>query len=114
MTNIKDIPYEILTQILEEAAAANARDGPTFTFGLSQAPLPLQKAELQRYIRGPVPPEMLKWDASSALRLVCRQWHEWALDYSLKDIYIRRWRGGEVSAIDHSNVGQANGSAEVG
>jgi hypothetical protein len=94
--HITDIPNEILAQILEETAAANARDGPSFTFGLSQAPLPLQKAGLQRYIRGPVPPEMLKWDATSAIRSVCRQWHEWALDYSIKDVYVRRWKGGEV------------------
>lgn len=94
--HINDLPYEVLTQILGEVAHATVRDGPTFTFGLSQAPLPLQKASLQRYVRGPVPPELLKWDATAALRSVCWKWHEWGLDHSLRDLYIRRWKGGEV------------------
>ncbi|KAF1951874.1 hypothetical protein CC80DRAFT_480269 [Byssothecium circinans] len=93
--HINEIPFEILSKILEEAAKANARDGPKYTFGLSQPPMPYQKATLQRYVRGPVPPEMLRWDATSAMRLVCWLWHEWALEYALKDIYIRRWKGGE-------------------
>ncbi|CAO2656891.1 Nn.00g056940.m01.CDS01 [Neocucurbitaria sp. VM-36] len=93
--NINDFPYEVLSKILEEVAKANIRDGPTYTFGLSQAPLPLQRATLQRYVRGPVPPELLKWDATSALRSVCWKWHEWSLEHSLKDLYIRRWKGGE-------------------
>jgi len=93
--HINALPYEILSQILEEAAKANIHDGPTFTFGLANPPLPLQKGELTRYVRGPVPPEMLKWDATSAIRLVCWRWHEWALEYALKDVYIKRWKGGE-------------------
>ncbi|KAF2682702.1 hypothetical protein K458DRAFT_341460 [Lentithecium fluviatile CBS 122367] len=92
---LNDVPYEILSKILEETAKANARDGPSYTFGLSQPPMPYQKATLQRYVRGPVPPEMLKWDATSAIRLVCWKWHEWALEYAIKDVYIRRWKGGE-------------------
>lgn len=93
--NINDFPFEVLSKILEEASKANIRDGPTYTFGLSQAPLPLQRAPLQRYVRGPVPPELLKWDATSTLRTVCWKWHEWALNHTLKDVYIRRWKGGE-------------------
>jgi len=93
--NINDFPYEILTQILEEVTKANIRDGPTYTFGLQQAPLPLERAKLQRYVRGPVPPELLKWDATATLRSVCWKWHEWALEHSIKDVYIRRWKGGE-------------------
>jgi len=93
--NINDLPWEILTKILEETAKINQRNGATYTFGLSQPPMPLQKSALTRYVRGPVPPEMLKWDATSAIRLVCWKWHEWALEYALKDVYIRRWKGGE-------------------
>lgn len=100
---IKDLPYEIISKILEEVAEANIRDGPTYTFGLSQAPMPLQKAPLQRYVRGPVPPEMLKWDATGVIRYVCWQWHEWALEYALKSVYIRRWKGGEVSTAKFSD-----------
>jgi hypothetical protein len=96
---INDLPYEVLTKILEEVTKAHIRDGPTYTFGLSQAPLPLQRAPLQRYVRGPVPPELLKWDATAVLRSVCWKWHEWALEHSLKDLYIRRWKGGEVRTL---------------
>jgi hypothetical protein len=38
--NINDFPYEILCQILHEVTKANVREGPTYTFGLQQAPLP--------------------------------------------------------------------------
>lgn len=93
--HINDLPYEVLSKVLEEVTKAHIRDGPTFTFGLSQAPMPLQRATLQRYVRGPVPPELLKWDATSLIRSVCWKWHEWALEHSLKDVYIRRWKGGE-------------------
>jgi hypothetical protein len=92
---INDLPYEVLSKILEETAKLNQRYGVTYTFGLSQPPMPLQTAPLQRYVRGPVPPEMLKWDATASIRLVCWKWHEWALQYALKDVYIRRWKGGE-------------------
>lgn len=93
--HINDLPFEVLSKILEEVTKAHIRDGPTYTFGLSQAPMPLQRATLQRYVRGPVPPELLKWDATSMIRSVCWKWHEWALEHSLKDVYIRRWKGGE-------------------
>jgi len=95
--HINDFPYEVLSQILDEVTKANVRDGPTYTFGLQQAPLPLERAKLQRYVRGPVPPELLKWDATATLRSVCWKWHEWSLEHSIKDVYIRRWKGGEVS-----------------
>ncbi|KAF2806596.1 uncharacterized protein BDZ99DRAFT_537323 [Mytilinidion resinicola] len=93
--NINAFPYEILAQILETAAQLNQRDGVTFTFGLSQAPLPLQKTALQRYVRGTVPPELLRWDATASIRHVCWDWHEWGLQYALKDVFIRRWKGAE-------------------
>lgn len=102
--HINDFPYEVLTQILEEVTKANIRDGPTYTFGLQQAPLPLERAKLQRYVRGPVPPELLKWDATATLRSVCWKWHEWALEHSIKDVYIRRWKGGEVSKSNTSPI----------
>ncbi|KAF2132719.1 hypothetical protein P153DRAFT_420663 [Dothidotthia symphoricarpi CBS 119687] len=93
--HLNEFPYEVLSKILEETSKANIRDGPTYTFGLSQVPLPLQRASLQRYVKGPVPPEMLMWDATSAIRSVCWRWHEWSLEYALKNVYIRRWKGGE-------------------
>jgi len=53
--HINDFPYEILSNILEETARLNEEDGVTFTFGLTQAPLPLQKTPLQKYVRGLCP-----------------------------------------------------------
>jgi len=93
--HINDFPLEILTCILEEAAKLNERDGVTFTFGLAQPPLPGQKAKLQRYIRGPVPPALIKWDSTNSIRKVCSVWHEWALSYAMKDVFVRKWRGSE-------------------
>lgn len=93
--HINDIPYEILSTILEEAAAINAREGVTYTYGLTQAPLPLQKAKVSRYLRGPLCPDDLLWDATSSIRQVCSTWHNWALSYALKNVYVRRWRGSE-------------------
>jgi hypothetical protein len=111
---IKDLPFEIVSKILEEVAEANIRNGPTYTFGLSQAPMPLQKAPLQRYVRGPVPPEMLKWDATCVIRYVCWQWHEWALEYALKSVYIRRWKGGEVRTNDLCSWYPSNNPTAMG
>lgn len=93
--HINDLPHEILSNILKEAAASNVQEGVTYTYGLTQAPLPLQKAKLDRYIRGPVTPDALYWDAASSLRHVCSRWHDWALQYSLDQIFLRRWRGSE-------------------
>jgi hypothetical protein len=95
--HINDFPYELLARILEEVARAYKRDGPTYTFGFSQASLLLQEATLQRYVRGPVPSELLEWDATSPIRSVCWKWHEWAVQHSLRDVYIRCGKGGEVS-----------------
>lgn len=92
--NINAFPNEILQNILEQAAELNKKEGVTFTFGLSQPPQSGQR-KLQRYVRGQVPPDLLKWDATCALRLVCKRWHEWGLGYALRDVYIKSWRGSE-------------------
>ena len=93
--HINEFPQEILASILQEAVAINAREGVTYTYGLSQAPLPLQKTPLSRYLRGPVCPDDLLWDATASVRQVCSRWHEWALQHSLKSLWVRRWRGSE-------------------
>ncbi|KAL1651418.1 hypothetical protein SLS58_000758 [Diplodia intermedia] len=93
--HINDLPYEILSQILDEATKLNETEGVTFTFGLSQAPGLVAKPPVQRYVRGPVPPDMLRWDATSAIRSVCSAWHDWGLQYALRDVYIRKWKGAE-------------------
>lgn len=94
---INELPNEILFQILEETAKFNERDGVTFTFGLCQPPMPpgQQLKRPQRYVRGPVPPALLRLDATTSLRWVCSKWHAWAQLYAFRDIYVRCWRGSE-------------------
>lgn len=94
MTNLNAFPQEILDNILDQAAELNKKEGVAFTFGLSQPPYS-QERKLQKYIRGPVPPELQRWDAVQSLRLVCSRWHEWSLEYALRDVYVKCWRGSE-------------------
>lgn len=94
--HIIDLPTEIISDILLRATKANEAENETFTYGLSQAPLPLpQKAKLTKYVRGPVSAEALRWDATNSIRGVCSAWHEWALDYNFEHVFERRWRGAE-------------------
>jgi len=93
--HINDLPSEILSDILLRAARANEAEGESFTYGLSQAPLPGQEAKLTKYVRGPVATDSLRWDATRSLRQVCHAWHEWALDYNFEHVFEQRWRGAE-------------------
>lgn len=92
---INDLPYEILSAILAEAAELNTRNGAQFTYGLSQAPEPLQDVRMQRVIRGRVSPDTLRWNATAPIRQVRRNWHDWAAEYALENLRITRWRGSE-------------------
>lgn len=92
---INDLPYEIFSAILEEAAQLNVQHGPQYTYGLSQAPEPLQDVRMQRVIRGHLPPDTLRWNATRSIREVGRVWHDWASEYALKTLQISRWRGSE-------------------
>lgn len=94
-STINDLPYEILSAVLEEAAALNIKDGVQYTYGLSQAPEPLQDARMQRVVRGQVSPDALRWNATQSIRQVRRQWHDWAAEYALENLQISRWRGSE-------------------
>jgi len=96
--NIISLPYEILSSILYEAAKLQQTENVVFTFGLSQLPECRDKVvptKPQKYIKGPTAPYQLRWDAIANLRLVCRDWHDWALDYALADVYVKLWRGSE-------------------
>ena len=93
--SINDLPYELLSAILEEAAKINVHEIAQHTYGLSQAPEPLQDVRMQRVLRGQVPPDTLKWNAVDAIRQVNRQCHRWASEYALETLYITRWRGSE-------------------
>lgn len=95
-TSISDLPFELIDAILTEATQLNMKDIATFTYGLSQAPEPLRDLpQMLRVIRGGVPPDALQWHATNCLREVNQAWHDWALVYAMKTIYIRRWRGSE-------------------
>lgn len=105
--SINLFPYEILSQILTEATKSDERNGVNYTFGLSQAPLPLQKSTLQRYVKGQMPPDLMKWEVTSVIREVCRLWHSWALEYAGRDVLVRRWKGGERWAELPSRRGES-------
>ena len=92
---VEDLPYEILSVVLEETAGLNIRYGAQYTYGLSQAPEPLQDVQVQRVVRGHIPPATLKWNATHSIRQVSRLWHDWAAGYALKTLQISRWRGSE-------------------
>lgn len=93
--HINEFPDEILSSILNYAAAMNAQEGVKFTFGLTEAPMPISKTSLTRYIRGPVQPESQLWDGSSPMRRVCTRWHDWAIRHSVRSVSIRKWQGSE-------------------
>jgi hypothetical protein len=93
---IHELPSEILNQILLEAARLNEAEGEKYTYGLSQAPLPLERdTKLTKYVRGPLSAESLRWDATRSIRQVCAQWHNWAIAYNIEHVFERRWRGSE-------------------
>jgi hypothetical protein len=94
-TTIESLPSELLSLILENTAELNAKESANFTYGLSQAPLPIHKSPLERIVRGHKPLDTLRWDSVDAVRQVNSRWHDWALSYALRELYIRRWRGSE-------------------
>lgn len=98
-TTIESLPFELLSNILSLAAESNMSDPncTTYTYGLSCATRSTnQKTTLQKYVRGRVPTDVQRWNAVSAFRHVNSRWHEWALSFAMKELYIRRWRGGET------------------
>lgn len=95
-TTMNDLPFELVDAILTEATQLSLKDIVTYTYGLSQAPEPLRDVpQMLRVVRGEVLPDALRWHATNSLRQVNRAWHDWALAYATKTMYIRRWRGSE-------------------
>jgi hypothetical protein len=95
---INAFPNEILYSILEQAVQLNEQAGVGYSYGLSQLPRCIDSkvpTNVQRYVKGPLPPYQRKWDASCILRLVCRRWHDWTLQYALRDVYVKLWQGSE-------------------
>jgi hypothetical protein len=97
--SMNDLPIEILGKILRLAVTENERGGVQYTYGLSKLPPSFDHTiptKIQRYVRGPIPPYQQKWDSTQAVRLVCQQWHEWSMEYAMRDLYIRNWKGSEI------------------
>ena len=94
-TSVDSLPFEVLSLVLEEIARQNHEQLSTYTYGLSQSPEPGQEVRMQRIVRGNKVPDVLRWQATEGLRQVCQRWHDWACFYSLRDLYISRWRGSE-------------------
>lgn len=96
--DINAFPNEILDKILEYVVADEEKGGVRYSYGLSQLPKsvdPKVPTNVQRYVKGPLPPYQQKWDATNSLRNVCVRWHEWALSYALREVYVKLWRGSE-------------------
>ncbi|KAL8781365.1 MAG: hypothetical protein Q9213_006020 [Squamulea squamosa] len=89
---ISRLPYELLSSILEEAAYSNAQEIQQYTYGVDTTST---NSKVQRVLRGHVANDSLRWLSTDAIRQVNTQWHDWACQYALRDLYIRRWRGSE-------------------
>jgi hypothetical protein len=99
MPSFEDLPFELLSEILSITAELNLNDPETinYSYGLTQAPRLIQnKTSVQKYVRGRLPTDVLRWNSVNAIRQVNQRWHHWALSHSLKELYIRRWQGGET------------------
>jgi hypothetical protein len=95
--DITALPNELLRTILEYTVELNEHDGVAFSYGLHHN-LSMERnppLKFSRHVRGPLPPYQQRWDAAATLRLVCRKWHDWALDYALGEVYVKNWIGAE-------------------
>ncbi|KAL8680922.1 MAG: hypothetical protein Q9186_002934 [Xanthomendoza sp. 1 TL-2023] len=89
---ISRLPYELLSAILEEVAYSNAQEIQQYTYGVDSTST---NGKAQRVLRGHVANDSVRWLSTDAIRQVNTQWHDWACQYALRDLYIRRWRGSE-------------------
>ncbi|KAL8951971.1 MAG: hypothetical protein Q9222_002094 [Ikaeria aurantiellina] len=89
---VTSLPYEILSSILDSAAYQNGTQGQQYTYGMDSTST---NRACQRILRGQVAPDAKRWLAADAIRCVNWQWHDWACQHALMDLYIRRWRGSE-------------------
>lgn len=89
------LPYEIVDLILSRAVELNRRDAVIYSYGLTEAPQPLQHVKLDIYVSGRRPEDSVRWHAASSIRQVNSIWRKWALKYAVRALYIRAWRGSE-------------------
>lgn len=102
MAIITDLPYELISTILSLAAAQNEREIKSYTYGLSELPKTSNpgKFTVQKHLRGRVPNDFFKWNSVDSIRRTCHVFHMWALEYAAKEVFVKRWRGGERYVID--------------
>lgn len=93
------LPYEIVDLILSYAVELNRRDAVTYSYGLTEAPQPLQHVKLDIYVSGRRPEDSVRWHAASSIRQVNSGFRKWALKYAADSLYIRAWRGSERYVI---------------
>lgn len=92
-TTIDDVPYEILSAILQKAADLNLQEAPRYSYGFDGC---LSSSRLHGVRpRAQICPDTLRWITTEAIRQVNRTWHDWACRYSLNCVYLSRWRGSE-------------------
>jgi F-box-like len=96
--SINSLPNEILFPILAEAVELQTKAGVQWTYGLSKLPDSRDHrvpTKTEKYVRGQIPDYQAKWDGVALLRLVCKRWHSWALEYAVHDVYVSIWKGSE-------------------
>lgn len=92
-TTIDNIPYDVLSTILQEAAELNLQEAPRYSYGFNGFVSPSHKHGIQP--RAQKCPDTLRWITTEAIRQVNRTWHDWACRYFLNCVYLSRWRGSE-------------------
>ena len=85
---INDLPYELISQILELAilfnAEQNSRKKCDFDMRLHATPDP--DLRMPRPGGYTLPPDSTRWDASNTIRQVNSRWHALALEYAFKEM----------------------------
>ena len=110
---INDLPYELLSEILEHVIRSNVEQNilnrHNFDTELHARPDP--DVRMQQLVQGRMTPDAVRWIASNSIRQVNSRWHGIALEYAYRDLYVLSWRGGEryalpyvIDILDHSNL----------
>ena len=85
---INDLPYELISQILELALLFNTERNPRekcdVDMRLHAAPDP--DLRMPRPGGYTLPPDSTRWTASSSIRQVNSRWHALALEYAFKEL----------------------------
>lgn len=92
-TTIDNVPYDILSAILQKAAELNLLDASKYSYGFNKSISPSRVDGIRP--RAQKCPDTLRWITTEAIRQVNRTWHDWACRYSLNSVYLSRWRGSE-------------------